>query len=370
MRAIFRCDASLLIGSGHVMRCRILARQLKMQGFEIIFICRELSGSLIHLLQNEFRVLRLPPLELSDVSGLEGRELYMSWLGCSPSQDVYDCLTAMSSSSVDSFDWLIIDHYGIDAFWTNSLLDGLSASSRRPKLLVIDDLADRQHNADILLDPNFYGNLSNSRYLQLLPVSSLQLLGPFYALLGSEYYYLHSLVPFRSEVRRILIFFGGVDFDGHTAMSLNHLSLSKYSHIAVDVVLGSQSPHLDSVCELVDNRPNTHLYQSLPSLAGLIARADLSIGGCGSTSWERICLKLPAIVIPQAANQFLSATYLSEQRVIKSIFADFNSYSLEGCLDSALSHEGLASFYESSNLFNIVSGRGCLEVVSCMLNHS
>jgi len=47
---LFRCDASLQIGSGHLMRCRTLARELRHRGAEISFLCRQQPGDLIKLL--------------------------------------------------------------------------------------------------------------------------------------------------------------------------------------------------------------------------------------------------------------------------------------------------------------------------------
>ena len=82
-RILIRCDASSLIGSGHVIRCRTLARELHRSGAEVLFFCRQLGGDLIALLENEFRVLALPELPLLSCEGLAGRELYAAWLGCS-----------------------------------------------------------------------------------------------------------------------------------------------------------------------------------------------------------------------------------------------------------------------------------------------
>ena len=64
MQILIRCDASLLIGSGHVMRCRTLARELQRCGGTVSFLCRRQLGDLIGLLEKEFSVLALPEQEL------------------------------------------------------------------------------------------------------------------------------------------------------------------------------------------------------------------------------------------------------------------------------------------------------------------
>ena len=302
-RILIRCDASLAIGSGHVMRCRTFARELQRRGASITFLCRRQAGDLIALLEQEFQVLALPELPLALCKGFEGRELYGAWLGCSQNHDADDCLTALASAGVSSADWLVVDHYGLDSCWEAQLMDELSGGEFTSKLLVVDDLADRPHRADLLLDQNFFGAVTDQRYQSLVPSHCRQLLGPHFALLGPEYAQLHPLVPVRRELRRLLVFFGGVDPGNLTGRTLEALMDPALAHLAVDVVVGLQSPHRHVVADLVAQRPFTTLHRPLPSLAGLIARADLAIGAGGATTWERVCLKLPTLVVAIAENQ-------------------------------------------------------------------
>jgi UDP-2,4-diacetamido-2,4,6-trideoxy-beta-L-altropyranose hydrolase len=302
-RIITRCDASLLIGSGHVMRCRTLARELQRRGAEVIFLCRRQPGDLIHLLEQEFRVLALPEQPLAACEGLEGSDLYGAWLGCTQEQDASQCLEVLAIAGINGASWIVADHYGLDFRWESQLLAGLPGSDAAPKLLVIDDLADRTHQADLLLDQNFFGEATHHRYQDLVPQQCRQLVGPHYALLGPEYAQLHPLVPPRTELRRVLVFFGGVDPSNLTGRALEALMDPALENLAVDVVLGLQSPHRQAVAELVAKRRRTTLHGPLPSLAGLIARADLAIGAGGATTWERACLGLPSLVVAIAANQ-------------------------------------------------------------------
>lgn len=300
---LIRADASLSIGSGHVMRSRTLGRELRRRGAAVTFLCRRQPGNLIDLLEQEYSVLALPELlPLAAYEGLQGRELYAAWLGCNQEQDAADCLQALAQAGIRSASWLVVDHYGLDAVWEAQLLAGL-AGSAAPKLLAIDDLADRTHQADLLLDQNFFGAAAEERYAGLVPLLCPQLLGPHYALLGPEYAQLHPLVPPRTELRRLLVFFGGVDPANLTGRTLEALLAPELAQLAVDVVLGLHSPHREEVAGLVARRPQTTLHVSLPSLAGLIARADLAIGAGGATSWERACLGLPSLVVAIAENQ-------------------------------------------------------------------
>ena len=120
---------------------------------------------------------------------------------------------------------------------------------------------------------------------------------------GPEYDILNPLVPVRTSVARGMSYYGGVDENNLTGAALKVLMEPTFSHLHVDVVLGLQSSNHTYVSKLVSKRSHTFLYNSLPSLAGLMTRADISIGASGSSSWERCCLKLPSLVTVCGSNQ-------------------------------------------------------------------
>jgi UDP-2,4-diacetamido-2,4,6-trideoxy-beta-L-altropyranose hydrolase len=313
---LFRVDASVTIGSGHVMRCRTLAREMRRRGANITFLCRRQRGDMIALLGREFTVLALPerPLSATQTSAglpLAGRDLYSAWLGCRQEVDVADCLEALHQEDVKVPSWLVVDHYGLDAAWETQIIESL-AGRTQPRLLAIDDLADRAHSADLLLDQNFFGDATTQRYRGRLTKHCRQLLGPQYALLGDEYSQLHPFAPIRTELARILVFFGGGDLHNLTSKALKALMIPELDNLAVDVVLGHQMQNNIEVEDLVSKRMHTTLHHNLPSLSALILRADLSIGAGGSTTWERMCLGLPSISFPIALNQIDSCMNLSK----------------------------------------------------------
>ena len=211
---------------------------------------------------------------------------------------------------------MIVDHYSLDIDWEKKIIEGLS-KSRKTKLLVIDDLANRKHQADILIDQNYFGARTEKRYERWLPENCRQLLGPKYALLGPEYALLHPLTEKRTEIKRVLIYFGGVDSENITAKALQALMDPELSDLAVDVVLGVQAPYRQEIEEIVAIRKLTTLHNPLPSLASLIARADVCIGAGGATTWERICLKLHTLVVTVAENQEEFAHELHKSSAIK-----------------------------------------------------
>lgn len=363
-RILIRCDASLLIGSGHVIRCRTLARELQRRGADVWFLCRRQPGDLINLLEPEFAVLALPEQPLVACDGLEGRDLYGAWLGCTQVQDAAQCLELLAHAGITDASWIVVDHYGLDSRWEAQLLAGLSGTQAAPKLLVIDDLADRTHQADVLLDQNFFGQSTQQRYDDLVPHGCSQLLGPNYALLAPEYEFLHPIVPSRKELKRILIYFGGIDEFNLTCLCLEALSDSNFLDLAVDVVAGQQDTNYENIQEIVSSRPNTTLHKSLPSLAGLIARADLSIGAGGSTTWERACLGLPTLVIATAANQLSFSESLNKFGYIK-LLTGRESVTKSQIYDAV--NELRDNLINYSSCKNLTDGRGAMELAKILL---
>ena len=329
MKIAIRVDASLHIGTGHVIRCLTLAEELRERGCQVLFICRANPGNMADMItRHGFQVSLLPASE-HPMDTDPAQDDYAAWLGVSQKEDARQTIDALGSERQD---WLIVDHYGLDIQWENAL---------RPcaaNIMVIDDLANRRHDCDLLLDQNFtlnekmkhegtketqeeaqiQGSISGSlRYTGLVPEECRLLLSPRYALLRPEYaQYREKMKQRTGETRRVLVFMGGSDNANMTGLVLEALSVNALAHLEVDVVVGASNSHADTIAKQVENRPNTHLHTSRPHLADLMAKADLAIGGGGVTTWERMCLGLPSIVISIAENQRPACEALSQAELI------------------------------------------------------
>ena len=309
MNIVFRVDASFIIGSGHVMRCLALAECLRVQGHYCLFLCRDHPGNRIDLVgKRGFDVL---PLRNSDCELERGpnhnRDLkHSSWPHVSWEVDLRQVHNVLEWREVD---WLVVDHYGLDARWESE------ARSLCKGVLVIDDLADRDHDCDVLVDQNY--QQTNTRYVGRTPSVCAHLIGPKYALLGAEYRELHSQVKFRTgKVDRVLVYFGGADVNDITSLVLRTLKTHCLDQIQVDVVVDSKHPNSRGVQKLVSDEPNFTLHMDLPTLSELMMEADLAIGAAGVVSWERCCLGLPTLVISLAENQKLVAHELHTGKYI------------------------------------------------------
>ncbi len=312
MNIVFRTDASHQIGTGHIMRCLTLAKALRDRGAECRFICREHAGNLIGLLQKqEFEVI---PLPVPDVGFRHLPEIdapplaHASWLGTNWATDAEQSIVGTGDTAVD---WLIVDHYALDARWESAM------RQKCRKLLVIDDIADRRHDCDLLLDQNLFSDMAE-RYTDRLPVHCGQMLGPHYALLQPQYAELHPRLPPRAgTVRRILVYFGGADANNLTGMAISAFYTLGREDVALDVVINESNPHAESLRRQLEASARVTLHVGLPSLAPLMAKADLAIGAGGATSWERCCLGLPALVITLAENQIPIASELQRLGMIR-----------------------------------------------------
>lgn len=310
MKVVVRADASSWIGTGHVVRCATLAERLRQQGVDVLFVCRRMPGDCCDwLISRGFRVLQLGAVD-HPYSG--ATSTHASWLGV-PIDEEIDEITALLSAGGDRFDWLIVDHYAIGAQWESAL--------RRvaDKILVIDDLADRKHDCEVLLDQNL-SSAGDARYAELVPVGSKLLCGPRYALLQPEYALWRSRVNVRSGTpKRLLVFFGGADVDNMTVQALDGIERAMLTDIVIDVVIGASNHHRVEIETRASDFPRLQTHIGLPSLAPLMAAADLAIGAAGTTSWERCCLGVPSIVIALAANQELIARELDQRGLVRWI---------------------------------------------------
>lgn len=297
MNILIRADASVEIGSGHLMRCLTLADQLRSEGAEVAFICRDLPGGMFDLLHTRgYRFAKLPMAEADKAS---------------QQIDAGETLDAAAQLFPGGVDWLVVDHYRLDAVWERLL----RAHSNR--LMVIDDLANRPHDCDLLLDQNYYRD-SDRRYQGLVPEQCVMLLGPTYVLLRPEFAEARQVLRTRDgSVKRILIFFGGSDSTNQTRKALEGIKLVSKQGIIVDVVVGASNPYRNEIRALAGEMQNVQYHCQVSNMAELIASADIAVGAGGATTWERCLLGLPSLTVVFADNQLQTTLDLEQLGAIE-----------------------------------------------------
>ncbi|MBK7563233.1 MAG: UDP-2,4-diacetamido-2,4,6-trideoxy-beta-L-altropyranose hydrolase [Propionivibrio sp.] len=349
-----RVDASAQIGTGHFMRCLTLANALTQCGARIQFISRCLPAYLQEMLTAKGHKFVL--LDSCSDGALVGDLAHSAWLGTSQHGDAQASIQALSGQR---WDWLVVDHYALDVRWETALRQAAN------NILVIDDIADRQHDCDVLLDQNYYTDME-TRYIGKVPAHCRLLLGPHYALLRDEFHQLREQIkPRTGPVRRLLVFFGGVDADNFTGRTIDALSSLGVEGLHVDVVIGAQHPYrkrFESACAA--HRFALHVQTS--RMAELMAAADLAIGAGGSATWERCCLGVPTIAVATASNQ---VKQLVDAACEGFLYAPEVKYELIDVLKrhlSALLENCYLRRAISRNAMQVVDGRGILRVIQIL----
>lgn len=306
MQIAFRTDASLQIGTGHVMRCLTLADGLRERGSRCTFICRPHSGHLLDMIaQRGHHAVALPNVE-STTKHMSADPLHAACLGTDWQTDAQQTREALRAEGVD---WLVVDHYALDHCWEQTL---------RPfcqNLMVIDDLADRPHDCDVLLDQNL--GRSSQDYGGLLKPHTATFIGPQYALLRPEFAQLRSQSLARRtqpQLKHLLMTMGGVDKDNATGQVLQALTTCHLPpDLRITVVMGPHAPCLADVQQQAAQMPwPTQVLVGVKTMAKLMSDSDLCIGAAGGTSWERCCLGLPTLLLVLADNQLPGAQALAK----------------------------------------------------------
>ena len=332
MQFLIRADASLQIGSGHIMRCLTLAHKLRQQHHRITFITRAHQGHLADTIRRQgFDCILLPLPDHATTSAQPQRQPetacnelppsppapaipHAAWLATSQAQDITDCAPHIRALAPD---WIICDHYALSAPWH---------TAAHSKIMVIDDLHDRPHDTDLLLDQNHAHTAHD--YAHLVPPSCRILAGTRYALLRDEFAQHRpaslqrravlrqpeTQLPQNQNTQTILINLGGVGKDNHTLAVLQALSdyvsgsLKTHSHqpppIRATIIMGATAPHLASVQRYAATAPYpSQVIANAPNMAELMTQATWAIGAAGSTSWERCALGVPTLLLTIADNQ-------------------------------------------------------------------
>ncbi len=310
MQVLFRVDASTTIGLGHLVRCTTLALQLQAAGATIIFATKPETSNIVDSLRvHDFQVIPLPS-ESSTVDGdLQATLMGLAVLNLQPH-------------------WIVVDHYGLDALWERGLRQALDAltPTRKTRFLVIDDLANRPHDCEILLDQNLYLH-AESRYKKFVSPVCLQLLGPDYALLKPQFPQAHqaglsarlerftqlfptfkasrllnAVSPSSSAPLCILVCFGGTDPIGETFFVLDALE-QLHIPLLIDVVTSSANPQKQALAERCAQHTHIKFHCDTNAMAALMQNADLGLLAGGSMTWEKLSVGLPSITLAVADNQ-------------------------------------------------------------------
>jgi UDP-2,4-diacetamido-2,4,6-trideoxy-beta-L-altropyranose hydrolase len=297
MKVLFRTDASDVIGTGHLMRCLTLARELKWRGSHISFVSRDLSPSAIKKIKDDGFLFHQLKTRSCDHFRKAKHLAHADWLPVSQEQDANETLLTFLDFKPD---WVIVDHYALDEIWHRILKKYFA------KILVIDDLGDRNLNCDILLDQNLGAN--SLKYKDKVKKNCTLLLGPKFSLLRDEFKIWRNKSlnqRMNQNPKNVLISMGGSDLNNYTMNILQNISKSKFAaKCRFTVIVGEYYPYVNTLQKFViSSELKLNVLSNVDNMAEIMSNMDLCIGAAGSTTWERCCLGLPSITLAIAENQ-------------------------------------------------------------------
>lgn len=328
MNVYLRVDSSLSIGSGHIFRCLSLAKALKKAGSLCFFISKNHHGNILEKLTKEdFPVKIIPVNETSDVYVRDEKD----WLHGSQSDDAEQFIAFVTELCVQP-DIVIVDHYSLDGEWERII------KTRFPDtfLVVIDDLCNRQHYCDLLIDQTY--QRSAEEYAHLNMNNGKVLAGTKFALLNPLFSQLKNNSILRKEnitsPKKILITMGGVDAQniaGKTLELLEQIDLPEIKKITI--VLGAACPHSQNIITLANkSKFCVDVLVNVSNMAEIMLEHDIAIGALGGTTWERCVMGLPAVNVVIADNQKTIATNLAEAGAIVLNACSYNLFELSTAL--------------------------------------
>ncbi|BFH11250.1 UDP-2,4-diacetamido-2,4,6-trideoxy-beta-L-altropyranose hydrolase [Paenibacillus melissococcoides] len=294
MHIVFRADASVSLGTGHVMRCLVLADMLSHQNIRLHFISRSMPNPLRELLKSKNISLYLTGDEI-EFDWQSDAELFINYVGNIPEKPI-----------------LIVDHYCLDSKWEKAVRPYVN------KIIIIDDLANRMHDCDYLLDQNYYRNAQN-RYSELVPNHAKLWLGPAYSLLREQFREESQYASIRNSIQRVLVTYGGSDPTGETEKVLLAAQNGCFAHVKFDIVVGGSYSEPDKIRIICEKMHNVNYHFNVTNMAKLMVQADVALGAGGSTQWERCRLGLPTILTVVADNQRECAEELHKAGVVKNL---------------------------------------------------
>ena len=344
---VIRADASNQSGSGHVMRCISLGQQVRRRGLPLLFCCVNVPGHLGHTLEQAgFDCALLPPIDSKNdqKQALDAQATHEAWLahGMRPS-------------------WVIVDHYDLGLTW-HQCIRGLG-----PQLAVLDDLADRLMDCEVLINQNATPQL-HQRYSSLLGrANALMLLGTDYTLLREEFAETaQKIADVDSPVMPtgLIVFLGGADNENLTVRVLEQISQAHYRG-PVHVLLGEMNPNRATVKAWCDVR-GLVCELANPDINAKLVNTRVAVVACGMFAVELQALGIPCVLVPLSGIQdtvaqhfvrcgnalMLSPSQLLEGETLAPLLAQLLARPLAGTRKPSVAMDGASRVIQRLLEFN------------------
>lgn len=279
---VIRADASVAIGTGHVMRCLALAQAWQDAGGRVTFVMAESTPAIEERLRGE-------GVGLVRIYGVVGSE--------------FDGEQFIALARTLCPSWVVVDGYEFGSGYQRAL------KNERLNVVLIDDNGrSGTYAADVVLNDNIHAQeclyQNREKHTRLL-------LGTRYALLRREFVSAAAPREISPIGRKLLVTMGGSDPDNVTCRAMEAIEQVAIENLDVTVVAGGSNPHLASIAgSVAKSRNRCRILSNVTNMQELISWADLAISAAGTACWEYCALGLPAVLVAVAENQIANAQAL------------------------------------------------------------
>lgn len=334
MNVFFRVDSNKKIGAGHLARCSYLANFIELESaFPVLFISdkKDFCGH---------RFIEVKKQIFIDCSDLI--------------KDAEETIKILKDKQPPKA--LLVDSYSLDEKWEKAVRPYVDL------LVVIDDLADRNHSCDVLIDCGY--QRLKSHYADRVENETTLLIGLDYCFISPD---IQKIKNQSKIANKIHLYFGSTisnDLVLNYFVSLKR-SLPDYCFNVVlpNEINKDQKELWVSYCE-----NNDSIFVERPLSESLIG-CSFAIGAPGIATWERAFLEIPGIYIAVNENQI---------QIIKDLEKmNFCKYAGEIKNELELNMYPIKELFDSGKIQNLkrdlsgkIDGKGLYRILEMMKGHN
>ena len=283
-KILIRVDASLQIGSGHLMRMVALGQLLTDSGNEVHFATIPYyTPFLTYLGKEPFYLHYLPQPS--------------QWIQKKDIEALLSLIVSINPS------WVVLDGYQFSTDYEQTI------KNKEVRLLKVDDLPTQHCVADILLNQNHGAEQMEH---SIAPYTK-KLAGLKYLLLRREFRKADTKLKAISASQESLHFFVSLGGGSEITDLLNYKIVQAFSELkkwngSATVIVGKMGKKSRQLIELSKQISwPIHITENVENMASEMFKSDLAIVSGGSTMWELLHMKVPflSISLNQAQKGYL-----------------------------------------------------------------
>lgn len=339
MNVLIRADGNERIGSGHIMRTKSIAAQLKKLGAKVLYALADERGK--RLINNEFQSVVL--------------------------SSNYECLddeiNALSSViQKQEIKLILLDSYFVTPKYFKEL-------KKLAKVAYIDDLDAFAYECEALI--NYGAFFDKNEYKARQNLAKKYFLGSEFAPLRAEFGSTQKSSK-NTQKKQVLLTTGNTDLLGIMPRLLEaFLSDESLKNLEFLAISGAFNEHENKLLALSAKHKNIKVLKNPENMAQIMAEADFVLSAGGSTLYELASLTKAVICFSIAANQNNIKSWAEAGAMLYAGDAKADSHSVVAkslnLLKSLLNDENLAKTLGQKAHF-FVDGKGAIRLAKKLLS--